>query len=220
MREDDERRLAVEPSRRPRLPERAALPRAAHSSREQGKKAGSVDRSIIRPLMHVVCSARLPGTAFAPGLSFIGFDRCARRIRRRMQQDVLPEGCSPGSRPGAEAVLGRSGRIASIDLLRGLVMALMALDHTRDFFGNGRLQSARRDRAGAVPDAMGHSFLRADFRPPRRTLGLSLRTRPQQSPRLSRFLLTRGLWLILIEFTLIDSAGASSLDFPTSSAWA
>jgi len=36
--------------------------------------------------------------------------------------------------PGNEATLIR--RIATVDLLRGLIMIFMALDHTRDFFSN------------------------------------------------------------------------------------
>ncbi|MGZ3183616.1 MAG: DUF1624 domain-containing protein [Telluria sp.] len=95
-------------------------------------------------------------------------------------------------------------RIASIDMLRGFVIALMALDHVRDFFGFTPFNP--EDLAATTP---GWFWTRWVTHLCATTFvllaGCSAWLRGQKTgkPALSRYLFTRGLMLLALEVTWI-----------------
>ena len=97
-------------------------------------------------------------------------------------------------------------RVVSVDLIRGAVMVLMAIDHVRVFSGV----------PGGGPTA-GVFFTRwiTHFCAPAFIFlaGTSAFFYGRKHPDLSRFLLTRGLWLVFLELTFLRLAWTFNGDF-------
>lgn len=109
----------------------------------------------------------------------------------------------------------KSDRILSVDVLRGLVMVIMALDHARDYFTYLRF----------APEDMAHTwgslfFTRwiTHFCAPlffflAGTGAYLAFSRGKTVNQISRFLLTRGLWLVVLEYTVVGFGWAFTYPF-------
>jgi uncharacterized membrane protein len=97
-----------------------------------------------------------------------------------------------------------SRRVSSVDIVRGAIMVLMALDHVRDYVTNQRFRPEDLSRASLALFATrwvthfcapGFSLLAG--------VGVGLyMSRGRSAAETSRFLVTRGLWLLFLELVV------------------
>ena len=102
----------------------------------------------------------------------------------------------------------RAYRLDSIDMLRGLVIVIMAIDHVRDYIVFGAQADPTSDPN--VSAAMFFTRWITHYCAPVFTVlaGVSagLMTARKSHGELGRFLLTRGLWLIFVELVIVSTA--------------
>jgi uncharacterized membrane protein len=97
-------------------------------------------------------------------------------------------------------------RIQSIDIFRGLIMLIMALDHVRDFFHFAAFTDSPTNLATTTPFLFFTRYITHFCAPAFLFLsGTSafLAGQRRTKKQLSAFLIKRGCWLVLVEITVI-----------------
>jgi uncharacterized membrane protein len=110
--------------------------------------------------------------------------------------------------PTVESVVPKRDRFESVDVVRGVIMILMALDHARDFFGNSGVNPT--DLASTTIPLFFTRWVTHFCAPVFFLLtgtGAYLSLRKKSKRELSQFLFTRGLWLIFLEVVVVRCFG-------------
>jgi uncharacterized membrane protein len=97
-------------------------------------------------------------------------------------------------------------RISSIDIMRGIVMVIMALDHSRDFFHLGAVSYSATDLQTTTPALFFTRWITHYCAPTFVFLaGTSIYINAKKKPKneMTYFLVSRGLWLILLELVVV-----------------
>ena len=108
-------------------------------------------------------------------------------------------------------------RIQSVDLLRGMVMIIMALDHTRDYFHKAAFIYEPTDLTHTNVPLFFTRWITHFCAPVFMFLaGTSafLSGQKKSKKELCGFLVTRGIWLIFLELTVVNFAWYFNVHFP------
>ena len=110
--------------------------------------------------------------------------------------------------------MGSRQRIDSVDVVRGVIMIVMALDHTRDYFAP--LASSPTNLATTTAPLFLTRWITHICAPVFFLLtgtGAYLARKRRSRTELSRYLFTRGLWLIALEFTVFKVVIQFNFDY-------
>ncbi len=125
-----------------------------------------------------------------------------------MATTAAAPGGTPAAAPPTALTRGGAVRVDAVDLLRGLVIAIMVLDHVRDYFHYDAFRFDPTDPARTTAALFATRWVTHLCAPTFVFLaGVSIwfqRANGKGGAALSGFLLKRGLWLVALEVTVVS----------------